>query len=639
MTASRAALVAVLCGFATMCLELTAVRLLAPHFGDSAYVWTNVIGVILVALALGAILGGRFADRGASARALGYVLFVAAGCTAVAPFAAGPLAAWLLPRDLPLEAAMPALVRGSLLATLVVFAPPVLLLGAGSPWLTALLAKAGSVGRASALVSAAGTLGSLLGTFAATHFLVPQYGSRPTVFLCAALLGVAAVVCARRGRPIPVACALLMLVPLPPLRAAGPGEKLLAERESRYQYLQATERHDGGVRTVVLLINEGLDSFHSMARADGPFTMGAYYDYHVVTPWLAQAGLGRSGPGRVLSLGAAAGTFDRLFAAVHPGVQVDEVEIDPAVVALGDAFFGGKRAAGARYPDLDARVFTNRATGPYEVVLVDAYARQIYVPAHVVSREFFAAASGLLQPGGVVAVNLGGCSFSDRVVRCVAATIADVFGSCAAFRVPDSRNFMLLGRKGQRVDRSVLAGVAAAAGSDLQRVLRELARPGAWREFGPGSETVLRDGWPLLDALQEQALGAAGAQAEVMPIGGDAEVASSEAKARQELLDADYEGVLATVRSSRTASAYLRFLAGDARWRLHDPAGAVCEYEAARALDPRVVEAQVLEQRLAGARQLAAKDAQARAVAARNAWLAWAVGLLGVAAVALLWRR
>ena len=44
MRASKAGSVAFLLGAAMMGLELTAVRLLAPHFGDSAYVWTNVIG-------------------------------------------------------------------------------------------------------------------------------------------------------------------------------------------------------------------------------------------------------------------------------------------------------------------------------------------------------------------------------------------------------------------------------------------------------------------------------------------------------------------------------------------------------------------------------------------------------------------
>ena len=57
--------IAFLGGAAVMTLELAAVRLLAPRFGDSAPVWTNTIGVILVALALGASLGGRLAAVGA----------------------------------------------------------------------------------------------------------------------------------------------------------------------------------------------------------------------------------------------------------------------------------------------------------------------------------------------------------------------------------------------------------------------------------------------------------------------------------------------------------------------------------------------------------------------------------------------
>src|SRR5690606_30686518 len=131
-------------GFGVMAAELTAVRLLAPHFGDSAYVWTNVIGVIMAAMALGAVLGGRLSTR-ASAGSWPFRLLLAAGCLLLAaPFATNWLGSMLLPADLPLDAAMPALIRGSLVATAVVFAPPMLLLAAVSPLLIVLLAKSGT---------------------------------------------------------------------------------------------------------------------------------------------------------------------------------------------------------------------------------------------------------------------------------------------------------------------------------------------------------------------------------------------------------------------------------------------------------------------------------------------------------------
>ena len=129
MNRPAATLVAGATGVAVMSLELTAVRLLAPYFGDSAYVWTNVIGVMLMALAVGAWWGGRMADRKLGVARLQMLFWIAAALVAIAPLVAKPLGSWLLPQDLPLDAAMPALVRGSLVATLVLFAPPVVLLG------------------------------------------------------------------------------------------------------------------------------------------------------------------------------------------------------------------------------------------------------------------------------------------------------------------------------------------------------------------------------------------------------------------------------------------------------------------------------------------------------------------------------
>ena len=46
-----------------MAVELGASRLLAPYFSSSQIVWTIIIGTIMIAMALGNVFGGRWADK------------------------------------------------------------------------------------------------------------------------------------------------------------------------------------------------------------------------------------------------------------------------------------------------------------------------------------------------------------------------------------------------------------------------------------------------------------------------------------------------------------------------------------------------------------------------------------------------
>ena len=87
-------------GACTMAVELAAVRLIAPWFGTSSRVWTNVIGVILLALAVGYLLGARWASSERPRRALGWTLLAAALWTAWMPFLAGPVCRLFLPDGL-----------------------------------------------------------------------------------------------------------------------------------------------------------------------------------------------------------------------------------------------------------------------------------------------------------------------------------------------------------------------------------------------------------------------------------------------------------------------------------------------------------------------------------------------------------
>ena len=50
-------------GVSVMAVELGASRLLAPYFSSSQIVWTIIIGMIMIAMALGNLWGGHIADK------------------------------------------------------------------------------------------------------------------------------------------------------------------------------------------------------------------------------------------------------------------------------------------------------------------------------------------------------------------------------------------------------------------------------------------------------------------------------------------------------------------------------------------------------------------------------------------------
>ncbi|MBX3464120.1 MAG: fused MFS/spermidine synthase [Planctomycetes bacterium] len=585
-----------LAGFGCMAGELIAVRLLAPHFGDSAYVWTNVIGIILAALAAGAWLGGRLAAR-PNAETWPWRLLAAAGAwLAVAPFASTPLGGWLLPSGLPLDAAMPALVRGSFVATLLLFGPAMLLLGAVSPLLiTMAVRRAVAVGRAAGTIGAAGTLGSLGGTFAATHWLVPEFGCRIASMVAGALLLAAAACAAPRagGRWVAgagvLAVAIGTLLHGGPLRPAPPGMELLAEREGRYQFLQVVRTTAGdGPRRTLLLVNEGLDSFHSIYVEGSALTGGAYYDWHALAPLLAADGA-RPPELAVLSIGDAAGTLRAVYAGVHPGARVDGVDIDPLGRELGLQFFAPEQAPGRAYT-LDGRVFLQQATEQWHVVHVDAYAHQVYVPAHLASREFFAQVRQRLRPGGVCACNVGALRAEDPVLRAIATTMAAEFGHALAFQVPASRNALLVARRGERPRPAALAGfvfgqerLSPPDAEAWRHLVAAAANEAAWVEFAADGRGLVDDR-PELDRLLHASYLHQEDPGQPVPCRGDLEPAGAELRAFSLAQARRWTEVLQTVAQSRDATAYLRELAGDARWSLRQLHSAIAEYDAARQL-------------------------------------------------------
>jgi MFS family permease len=264
-------------GIGTLATEIAASRLLAPYFGNSTIVWANVIGLTLASLSLGYWLGGRLADRRPTARILGLVVMSAACLIAVATLLARPIL------DLSVEGldrVSAGAAIGSFFGVLILFVPPVTLMGMVSPFAIRLAIRdVESAGTVAGRLYAVSTIGSLLGTFLSALILIPAIGTQRTLLASAALIGATGAVLLGR-RWVVLAAGLAALLLIPPGAVKGQSG-LLYEDESRYQFIQVVERD--GVRR--LYLDEGLAT-HSVWRRDEVLTGGVWDAYVAVVDLL-----------------------------------------------------------------------------------------------------------------------------------------------------------------------------------------------------------------------------------------------------------------------------------------------------------------------------------------------------------------
>src|SRR5690606_36411614 len=165
-----------------MVLELVAGRLMAPFLGVSLYTWTSIIGVILAGFTIGNYLGGVLADRAASRRLLGLILFT----SALASLTILPLNSLIAAS--PILSGAPVQVR-IIAITALIFLLPSMLLGLISPMVVKLsLANLDRAGNVVGRIYAAGAAASILGIFATGFFLVAFFGTHAVVMGVAAAL-------------------------------------------------------------------------------------------------------------------------------------------------------------------------------------------------------------------------------------------------------------------------------------------------------------------------------------------------------------------------------------------------------------------------------------------------------------------
>ncbi len=464
-------------GMSVMAVELGASRLLAPYFSSSQIVWTIIIGTIMIAMALGNIFGGRWADKDPDPDRLYARLLVAAVWTAAIPVV-GKLMIILVTALLVYTVSTGFLVWAAFLSCMLVFVFPCFLLGTVTPSLVKYtvnsLDNSGStVGR----LNAFNTIGSIIGTFVPTFLSIPAFGTAVTFLIFSGILlilGLTYFISCRRRTVRCIVCTVLFIgccLGGNVLGFAFWEKDLTFEGESVYNYLQVK---DNDYCTV--LSTNVLFGVQSVTIKDGSLT-GMYYDYALAAPMMTEHEAGADCD--ILVLGMGTGTYASQCSRYLENCTAEGVEIDDKITDLAHEYFG--LDGDIKVTTYDGRAYLgalgrehepgSAGAGKFDVIMVDAY-QDITIPFQMSSREFFGQVKSCLKPGGVMVVNMNMRSDRDGGINDrLTATIKSVFPEVTAVDVDGSTNRELFAAESGDLSARLDANIPLIRDQELQTMM------------------------------------------------------------------------------------------------------------------------------------------------------------------------
>lgn len=438
-----------ICGAVVMILEMVGSRILAPYLGTSIVVWTSLIGIILGSLSIGYYWGGKIADEKPSYRVLSVILLLAAFLIAGIALSKAPILGFLQQRANSIHIA-------SAVGTLVLFAPPGILLGAVSPYAVRLKMKdLQKCGATVGSLYAISTIGSIFGTFLAGFFLIGFFGSTNILLILSIILMLTSLVASGKHR-------------LVKLSGIGTMVMLILAANAYDRYLESADFHDIDTHYNRILIYRTVDRNTGRLKREmvtGPrgYQSEMFLDDEIqlASDYLKFYRLAehfKPSMARILMLGGGGYSFPKYAMSRYPDVRMDVVEIDPQVTALAGEFFALRENPRLRVFHEDARTFLNTTKEKYDVILGDTFNSYYSIPFHLSTMEAVQRYHEVLEEDGVAVINILASIDGDagRFLRAEYATFKRVFTQVFLFPVADPndgtrrQNVMLVALKSKQ---------------------------------------------------------------------------------------------------------------------------------------------------------------------------------------------
>ena len=126
---------------------------------------------------------------------------------------------------------------------------------------------------------------------------------------------------------------------------------------------------------------------------------------------------------RILMVGLGAGSMLTYIGRAMPEAQIDAVELDPGVIAVGKRYFGLKETERVRFIESDGLTYLSRHKDCYDIILLDAF-RELGVPSDMRTRDFYTLVKERLAAQGVAVFNI---AVGPKFYRSTLVSLREVF--------------------------------------------------------------------------------------------------------------------------------------------------------------------------------------------------------------------
>lgn len=439
-----------LTGACVLVIEVAAVRVLSPYFGNTIFSVSSVISVILAALSLGYYVGGRLADRYPAERHF-FSIILCSGVLVVAVH-------FLSLLFLPVLSTTLSLASGPFVSSLVLYFLPAVLLGTLSPYAITLQAlRLGDVG----IGTVTGTLffwstvGSIAGSLLAGFVLIPSIGIDMIFMGTGAVLfvlGALPLLFMTKLRTVLANTTFLFIALLTLTVTAAQsvsGEDVVYVADGVYEKLSVHDvLYEGRPARVFKQdrSTSGAIFLDSNDPTDLVYEYTKYYElYKLFNPKLDRA----------LVIGGGVYSIPRALLEEDKNVVVDVVEIEPSLEQVAVEYFGMDPSDRINTFIEDGRRFLVQEEHGYDLIFSDVYYSLYSIPAHFTTVEFFSLAKRRLAPDGVFVANIIGTLSREEpsLALSLIRTFREVFPNSYFFASESSssidiQNIIMVGHNG-----------------------------------------------------------------------------------------------------------------------------------------------------------------------------------------------